>query len=143
MEEFEKERNGDIIHHSIKSIIDMILKFKHSANDDTDFYKELEEMLVKETSRYYSLKGAEYLKEYTCAEYLQTVENIVEQEKFRIEKYMPESSFDRYLIVIQDELLIKNINLVFEKPTGIQHILQNHIVKDMKLIYKLYRPLQK
>jgi hypothetical protein len=43
----------------------MIIKFRTNPNDDTDFYKELEDLFTKETSRYYSIKGEQYLKEYT------------------------------------------------------------------------------
>jgi hypothetical protein len=56
MQEFEKEREGEIIDYSTKTVIDMIIRFRHSANDDTDFYKELEDILVKDTSRYYNMK---------------------------------------------------------------------------------------
>lgn len=142
MQEFEKEREGEIIDYSTKTVIDMIIKFRHTANDDTDFYKELEDLLVKETSRYYSKKGIEFLKDYSWAEYLHMVNTIIEQEKYRIEKYMTESSFDKYIAVVQDELLVKNMNALFAKGSGLSFILKNHVVKEMKLIYKLFCPLQ-
>jgi len=51
---------------------------------------------------------------------------------------MQESSFDRFLSVIREELLVKNMEQLFGKSSGLDFILKNHIIKDMKLIYKLY-----
>jgi len=44
MKEFEKEREGECIDYSIKTVIDMIIKFRHNNSDGTDFYKELEDL---------------------------------------------------------------------------------------------------
>mgnify|MGYP001547989037 CR=1 FL=1 len=43
----------------------MIIKFRTNTNDDTNFYKELEDLFAKETSRYYNIRGEHYLKDYT------------------------------------------------------------------------------
>lgn len=120
----------------------MIIKFRENPQDDTDFYKELEDLFIKDTSRYYSIKGKEFIKNYTCEEYLLKVESIIEEEKDRTERYLKESSFDKYIAVVQDELLVKNMNVILHKNTGLDHILTNHIVRDIKLLYKLYSPLQ-
>ena len=66
MEEFEKERDGKVIDdQSLKQVIEMLIKFKQTQNEEEDFYKELEELYVSETSRYYSIAGKDYLKDYT------------------------------------------------------------------------------
>ena len=143
IDEFEKEREGECIDDfSLKQVIQMIIKFRSNTSDEVDFYKELEEMFTRETSRYYNMKGKEFLRDYTCEEYLLKVEMIIDQEKFRIEKYMKESSFDRYIAVVQDELLVKNMEQLLSKSTGLEHMLSNHTIKSMKLVYKLYSPLQ-
>mmetsp|Transcript_12358 Transcript_12358/g.12405 ORF Transcript_12358/g.12405 Transcript_12358/m.12405 type:complete len:126 (+) Transcript_12358:331-708(+) len=67
MEEFEKERDGNVVDtHSLQQTIQMIIRFgENRDNEEEDFYKELEEMYIKETSLYYSIRGPKYLKEYT------------------------------------------------------------------------------
>lgn len=73
---------------------------------------------------------------------MRKVENIIDGEKERIDKYLKESSFERYIAVVQDELLVKNMNTLLNKPSGLSYMLNNHVVKDMKLLYRLYAPLQ-
>lgn len=143
IKEFEKEREGECIDDlSLKQVIQMIIKFRHNSADEADYYKELEDLFIKETARYYNLKGIEYLKDYSCEDYLKKVEQVIEEEKERIERYLKESSFDKYIAVVQDELLVKNMQTLFNKPSGLTYILNNHIIWQMKLIYKLYSPLQ-
>jgi methionyl-tRNA formyltransferase len=69
---------------------------------------------------------------------MKKVDEILEQERERIEKYMTESSFDKYIAVVQDELLVKHMSELLDKPSGLNYILKNNIVKDMSLLYKLY-----
>jgi hypothetical protein len=66
MEEFAKERDGKIIDDlSLKQVIQMIIQFRETMSDESDFYTELEEMFIKETSKYYNICGKEYLQDYT------------------------------------------------------------------------------
>lgn len=143
MKEFEKERDGMCIDDfSLKRVIQMIIKFRENQSDDCDFYKELEDQFIRETSRYYNIKGEELLKNYSCEEYLLKVESVIEEEKDRTERYLKQSSFDKYIAVVQDELLVKNMRQLLHKATGLEFILTNHIVKDIRLLYQLYAPLQ-
>lgn len=143
MKEFEKERDGECIDDfSLKQVIQMIVKFRQNQQDDTDFYKELEDLFTKETAKYYNIKSREYLHNFTCEEYLLKVEKVIEEEKEMIDKYLKESTIERYIAVIQDELLVTNMKDLLHQDSGINYILHNHIVKSIRLIYKLYCPLQ-
>lgn len=97
---------------------------------------------MAETAKYYSNKGVEFLKDYTCEEYLKKIERIIEEEKERADRYMKESTCEKFIAVVQDELLVKNLTNLLDKNSGLDYILENHIVKDMHLIYRLYCPLQ-
>lgn len=120
----------------------MIIRFKETASsDEIDYLRELETYYIAGTKAYCVKKSEDFLHKYNCDEYLRKVDQIIDEEKFRIEKYFNETSFDRFVAVVQQELLVNNINAVFSKPSGLNFILKNHIVKDMRLIHKLYSDL--
>ena len=138
VKEFEKEREGEWIDdYSLKVVIQMIIKFKECATDDQDYYKELENQFINDTKRYYAIQAKNFLTKYNWEEYLHKVDRIIEEEKDRVEKYLL-SSFDQFISVVQQELLVKNMDAILSKPSGLYFILNNHIVKNMKLIHNLY-----
>jgi cullin 1 len=138
IQEFEKEREGEWIDgFSLISVLQMIIKFKDWFSDEVDFYTELKEFYKKETATYYNIKGKEFLRDYNCQEYLHKVDLILEQERV-----LKENEFGEFALIVQDELLVKNMENLFNKPTGLSYILKNHSVDDIKLLYKLYSPLQ-
>lgn len=56
MDEFAKERDGKMIDDlSLKQVIQMIIQFRGNSSDEGDFYSELEDMFIKETSKYYNI----------------------------------------------------------------------------------------
>lgn len=73
---------------------------------------------------------------------MRKVDQIIEQEKERVERYLKESSFDRFIAVVQDELLVKNMEALLNKNTGLNYMLSNHFVSEMFLLYRLYSPLK-
>ena len=141
--EFNKEREGEWIDdYSLKTVIQMIIRFKETIGvDEIDYLNELEANYIAGTKSYCIKKSEDFLNKYNCEEYLHKVDKFIEEEKFRIDKYLKESSFDRFISVVQQELLVKNMNTILNKPSGLSFILNNHIVKDMRLIHKLYSSL--
>ena len=141
MNEFNNERDGEWIDdYSLKTVIKMIIRFKETMNvEEVDYLQELQRLYITETQKYYFKKSPEYLNKYNWGEYLHKVDKILEEEKYRVEKYMEESSFNQFISVVQQELLVKNMNIVLNNPSGLNFILKNNILGDMKLIYKLYK----
>lgn len=139
VKEFEKERDGEWIDdYSLKVVIQMIIKFNEHSLDEQDYFKELENQVIGDTVRYYSKEAKSFLSKYNWEEYLLKVDRIIEEEKERVTKYLIESSYDLFLSVVQQELLVKNMDAILDKPSGLHFILNNHIVKNMKLIHNLY-----
>ena len=140
MQEFEKERDGLVIDdYSLKQVISMIIRFKEGASEEENFYEELEDLYIHETRQYFAKFGP--LEDYTFEEYLKKVEVILEQERERVEKYLKDSQSQKIISVVEDELLVKNMEQILDKPTGLEYILNNNIVSQMQLLYRLYAPL--
>ena len=84
------------------------------------------------------------IQSYTLVDYLQQADLLLEAEKARLDKCLCWPDFDaKLLAVFQEEILMKyQIQLLNNENGGIQVLFAQDKFDSLKLLYKLYCPIQ-
>ena len=138
----EEEIDADLL----KKIVSIytFLSRETISGATTNCLLELENKMLEASRAFYSNRAQQMIETYTLVEYLQQADLLLEAEKSRIEKYLCWPNFDKKLLtVFQQEILVKNqIRLLNCEDGGIKSLFQNNNFEALKLLYKLYNPIE-
>ena len=96
---------------------------------------------IKEGSRHhYSTLEREMSAELTCGQYFKKVEEVLEEEKSRLEHSLAPSSIPGILRVFQREMLLLPQKELFEQEDGLKEMFAQRQEEDLSRIFRLYLP---
>lgn len=78
------------------------------------YEKDFEEIMLKETAAYYSIKASNWIVEDSCPDYILKAEECLRKEKDRVSHYLYPSSESKLLEIVQNELLVKYAKQLLE-----------------------------
>jgi hypothetical protein len=94
---------------------------------------------LESTRRYYSLYGNEIALNSNIPEFLEKAYSKVKEENIRIEYYLVEQTRKKFIEILREELITKNMDFILEsKKDGFTHLLENDKYKDITRMFELF-----
>ncbi|KRX08276.1 Cullin repeat-like-containing domain [Pseudocohnilembus persalinus] len=136
----------------LKKVTQIFLKLNeiYKNSKQQTIYKELENQIISETKNFYIKKYADWVDSLNCEEYLQQVEELMNQEYQRLEsciekrvddKINNEQTFKEIKKCFSQELIGKYKQQLLSKETGFNYMLENQQTKNLNRVYNLYQTL--
>ncbi|KAF1887345.1 hypothetical protein Lal_00040947 [Lupinus albus] len=134
----DQEREGEQIDRALlKNILDIFVEIGMGQMDhyETDF----EDVMLEDTSAYYSRKASNWILEDSCPGYMLKAEECLKREKDRVAHYLHSSSEPKLLEKVQHELLFVYANQLLEKEhSGCHALLRDDKVDDLSRMFRLF-----
>ena len=134
------EREGMLVDRTLlKEVSGIFCQLGEIADPENQLYlySFLEAGLVEETASYFEQKSAGWVADDTCPEYLSKAEEAFDRETKRIEAYLHSSSEAKILDSFNEKVIVSHLHILLEKPTGIKHLLENHMVDNLLKLFRL------
>ena len=134
----EKERDGEIVNKTIiKSIVRL---YKEMGMGQLDVYtSDLEFAVLESTREYYSQKREQLIRCNSTPEFLIQTEQILKNEKIRVDEYLQPITEPKLLGIIDDEMIRKSYDtLLRDDKSGCKVLFANDKIEDLKIMFKLF-----
>ena len=137
----ESEREGEQIDTSL--LRDVLGIFQEVGMGSLTCYQEdFESYLLKSTSDYYGIKGANWIEEDSTPEYLEKAESALRAEEGRVENYLHVESKGPLLNAVQTQLLAEHQMQLLEKEgSGCAALLRENRSEDLARMFRLFNRL--
>lgn len=133
-----KERRGEVIDRgSIKSACQMLMLL---GIDTRNVYEEdFESHFLKQSAEFYKIESQKFLAENSASVYIHKVEARINEEAERATHYLDESTEQRIVEVVEEELIKRHMRTIVEmEGSGVVHMLKNNRMEDLACMYKLF-----
>jgi cullin 1 len=138
LELVEKERNGEIIDTTlVRSCIEI---YEVMGMKSLDVYQsDFESQLLQQSRQYYSAKSKAWLTEDSTPVYLQKVEEALQSERSRVERYLNKITDPKLSKVLEDVLLqVTEKELIERENSGVIALLRNDKLDDLARMFRLF-----
>jgi len=133
-----KERRGEVIDRlAIKNACQMLMML---GIDTRNVYEEdFESHFLKQSAEFYKIESQKFLEENSASVYIRKVEARINEEAERATHYLDESTEQRIVEVVEEELIKRHMKTIVEmEGSGVVHMLKNTKVEDLGVMYKLF-----
>lgn len=104
--------------------------------------QELEGKIIESARNHFKAKAAQLLGTCSLIDYLQIAEQMLQQERARLNAYLTWDGIEQKLISeLQGEILIRNQAELLVKSGALISLLEGVKLDELKLLYKLYAPI--
>ncbi|TMW55882.1 hypothetical protein Poli38472_008530 [Pythium oligandrum] len=134
----EKERNGEIIDTTL--VRNCIEIFEVMGKKSLTVYEEhFEKALIEASESYYSAKSKAWLSEDSTPVYLQKVEEALQSERSRVERYLNSVTDSKLSNCLEGVLLEKTESELIEREnSGVIALLRNDKLDDLARMFRLF-----
>jgi cullin 3 len=132
------ERKGEAIDHLlIKNACQMLMIL--GINNRWIYEKDFERPFLIQSAAFYAMESQKFLSENSASVYIKRVEARITEEAERAKLYLDESTEQRIVDVVQDELIKKHMRTIVEmENSGVVYMLKNTKTEDLACMYKLF-----
>jgi len=133
-----KERRGEVIDRgAIKNACQMLMML---GIDTRNVYEEdFESHFLKQSAEFYKIESQKFLAENSASVYIHKVEARINEEAERATHYLDESTEQRIVEVVEEELIKRHMRTIVEmEGSGVVHMLKNNRMEDLACMYKLF-----
>lgn len=132
-----KERRGECIEaQRIKNVCQMLV---HLGIDRRTVYEEIfEAPFLEQSAEFYRSEGQRYLNDNCASTYIHQVEQRIEEESQRAQRYMDPHTEQKIVQVVEKELITNHMASIVEMESGVVNMLRDHKVEDLNCMYKLF-----
>ncbi|CAE7730671.1 culC, partial [Symbiodinium pilosum] len=100
---------------------------------------DFESKLLTTSSEYYRSKVAGWTAAYSCPQFLQEIQQRLDDEESRLSRYLDSTSEKELKTVVQKELILNTAKALVEMSTGAQAMLKNRRHDELKLMYRIFK----
>ena len=135
----QRDRDGEEIDTSlVKSVLGIYVEM--GLNSMEMYENDFEQKMLSETSTFYSHKAAEWINEDSCPEYMQKAEESIKREKERVDQYLHQSSEQKLLREVDQQLLTQYQKQLIEKEySGCAALLNDDKTDDLARMFRLFQ----
>ncbi|XP_014206441.1 cullin-3 [Copidosoma floridanum] len=133
-----RERRGEIVDRiAIKNACQMLMLL--GINSRQVYEEDFERPFLQQSVEFYKMESQKFLAENSASVYIKQVEARITEESERAKHYLDESTENRIVEVVEEELIKKNMKTIVEmENSGVVHMLQNKKTEDLSCMYKLF-----
>lgn len=131
------ERQGECIEPlSVRSICQMLMQL---SIDKRFVYEEIFEIpFLSESAEFYRRESQKFLAENNASAYIRKVEQRIEEESMRAQRYLEPETEAKIVGVVEQELIINHMSTVVEmESSGVVTMLRDKKIEDLNCMYKL------
>ncbi|KAJ0401354.1 hypothetical protein ATCC90586_001771 [Pythium insidiosum] len=138
LELIEKERNGEIIDTTLMRNCVEVFEVMGMKSLDV-YHRDLEEELIQASKQYYGVKSKVWLSEDSTPVYLQKVEEALQSERHRVERYLNKVTEPKLIKDLESVLLqVTEKELIERENSGVIALLRNDKLDDLSRMYRLF-----
>lgn len=133
-----KERKGERIDRlAVKNACQMLMLL---GIETRNVYEEdFETHFLRQSADFYRSESQKFLMENSASIYIRQVEQRINEEAERATHYLDESTENRIVEVVEEELIKKHMKTIVEmENSGVVHMLSNRKTDDLACMYKLF-----
>lgn len=133
-----KERRGEMIDRlAIKNACQMLMML---GIETRNVYEEdFESHFLRQSAEFYKIESQKFLEENSASSYIHKVEARINEEAERATHYLDESTENRIVEVVEEELIKRHMKTIVEmEGSGVVHMLKNNRMGDLACMYKLF-----
>ena len=103
------------------------------------YKSDFEEPFLEATSTYYDQLATHWISIYNAPEYLKEIDGLFNQEEQNADYWLPNESKKAVIRILARELVSKRAESVIEKESGALYMFQNNRLKELKLMYNVFK----
>ncbi|XP_014249624.1 cullin-3-A isoform X2 [Cimex lectularius] len=133
-----RERKGEVVDRmSIKNASQMLMVL--GINSRSVYEEDFEKPFLQQSAEFYKIESQNFLGENSASVYIKKVEARIIEEAERARHYLDESTEERIVKVVENELILKHMKTIVEmENSGVVHMLKNQKADDLACMYKLF-----
>jgi len=134
----KKERGGEVIDRlAVKNACQMLMLL---GIETRNVYEEdFETHFLRQSADFYRSESQKFLMENSASIYIRQVEQRINEEAERATHYLDESTENRIVEVVEEELIKRHMKTIVEmENSGVVHMLSNRKTDDLACMYKLF-----
>lgn len=131
------ERKGEYIEaHWIKNICQMLVEL---SIDKRTVYEEIFEVpFLEQSAQFYKSESQRYLSENCTSTYIRQVEQRIDEESKRAQRYLDAGTEQKIVSVVERELITEHMNSIIEmENSGVVSMLRDQKNEDLNCMYRL------
>lgn len=131
------ERKGEYIEaHWIKNVCQMLVQL---GIDRRSVYEEIFEVpFLEQSAEFYRGESQRYLNENCASTYIREVEQRIEEESKRAQRYLDAGTEQKIVHVVEEELITKHMTSIVEmENSGVVNMLRDQKIEDLNCMYRL------
>lgn len=131
------ERRGEYIEaHWIKNICQMLVEL---GIDKRSVYEEIFELpFLDQSAQFYQSESQRYLSENCTSTYIRQVEQRIDEESKRAQRYLDAGTEQKIVSVVERELITEHMNSIIEMDnSGVVSMLRDQKNEDLNCMYRL------
>lgn len=131
------ERRGEYIEaHWIKNVCQMLVQL---GIDRRSVYEEIfEAPFLEQSAEFYRGESQRYLNENCASTYIREVEQRIEEESKRAQRYLDAGTEQKIVHVVEEELITKHMTSIVEmENSGVVNMLRDQKIEDLNCLYRL------
>lgn len=131
------ERSGECIEASrIKNVCQMLVQL---GVERRTVYEEIFEVpFLEQSSEFYRRESQRYLSENCASTYIRRVEQRIDEESKRAQRYLDPGTEEKIVHVVEDELITKHMSSIVDmENSGVVTMLRDQKIEDLNCMYRL------
>jgi cullin 3 len=131
------ERHGELIEaHWIKNVCQMLVQL---GIDKRTVYEEIfEQPFLEQSAEFYRSESQRYLNQNCASTYIREVEQRIEEESKRAQRYLDPGTEQKIVQVVERELITNHMTTVVEmENSGVVNMLRDQKIQDLNCMYRL------
>lgn len=131
------ERRGEYIEaHWIKNVCQMLTQL---GIDKRTVYEEIFEVpFLEQSAEYYRGESQRHLNENCASTYIREVEQRIDEESKRAQRYLDPGSERKIVHVVEEEMITKHMTSIVEMyNSGVVSMLRDQKIEDLNCMYRL------
>jgi len=135
-----REREGEVID---RSLLKECIAVYSNVGDPKVYQETLEAPFLENTRQFYSQRAQEWIAQDTTPVYLIKAEEVLDNEKERVDNYLETNTKMKLQKVVEEELLAKHETALLEKEgSGCRALLQDEKKEDLARMFKLFKNVE-
>lgn len=131
------ERRGEYIEsHWIKNVCQMLVQL---GVEKRAVYEEIFEVpFLEQSAEFYRSESQRYLSENCASTYIREVEQRIDEESQRAQRYLDPATEQKIVHVVEEELITKHMKSIVEmENSGVVNMLRDQKIEDLNCMYRL------
>ncbi|XP_059475189.1 cullin-3-B-like [Neocloeon triangulifer] len=139
LELIAKERAGEVIDRmAMKNTLNMLIILGISSND---YYTlTFENDFIRKSISFYQMEASKFIKNNKLSDYLAMTKKRMDEEKDRNQHYLPRSTHERIISVVENELVKRRMKQILEIGNGeVRRAIVAEQISVLKNLYTIFK----